>query len=272
MIRPLLVIAALLANPARAETIVAGLSQNAVSITTNFDGSEILIYGAVKRDAPSTEAKPLEVIITVEGPSLPMTIRLKDRRAGIWVNTGAVTVDSAPTFYAVATTGPLTRVLKDTENLRHRITIPRVIRAIGITAEAENADAYVQAFLRLQDEANIYRVDQGAVEMLEETLFRTDVTLPANLTDGEYRVRIFLTRDGRVVDQQERIIGVRKAGIERLSADPVLKAHQPDVQDLRLSPLHRPASENALSPVQTGGCGYLARPRHARLHSAAPTG
>ncbi len=35
------------------ETIVAGLSQNRVSITAHFDGSEILIYGAVKREAPA---------------------------------------------------------------------------------------------------------------------------------------------------------------------------------------------------------------------------
>ncbi len=214
MIRALALIA-LLATPVSAETIVAGLSQNSVSITTNFDGSEILIYGAVKRDAPSTAEKPLEVIITVEGPSLPMTVRLKSRQTGIWMNTGAITIDSAPTFYAVTTTGPLTRVLKDIDNLRHRITIPRVIRAVGITEEAENAGQYVQEFLRLQDEAGVYRVDQGAVELLEETLFRTDILLPANLTDGEYRVRIFLTRDGRVIDHQERIIGVRKAGIER---------------------------------------------------------
>jgi uncharacterized protein (TIGR02186 family) len=212
----LALIAALWAGPgARAETIVAGLSQNAVSITTNFDGSEILIYGAVKRDGPVTADKPLEVIITVEGPSLPMTIRRKDRRHGIWINTAAVTVDSAPTFYAVATTGPLTRVLKDTDNLRHRITIPRVIRAVGLTDEAADAADFVLAYLRLQDEAGVYRVDQGAVELLEETLFRTDVELPANLTDGEYRVRIFLTRDGRVIDSQERVIGVRKAGVER---------------------------------------------------------
>jgi uncharacterized protein (TIGR02186 family) len=214
MIRALAIVA-LLATPAAAETIVAGLSQNSVSITTNFDGSEILIYGAVKRDASSPAGKPLEVIITVEGPSLPMTIRHKERRTGIWMNTGAVTIDSAPSFYAVATTGPLTRVLKDTDNLRHRITIPRVIRAIGITDEAENAGTYVQEFLRLQDESGVYRVDQGAVELLEETLFRTDISLPANLTDGEYRVRIFLTRDGRVLDHQERIIGVRKTGVER---------------------------------------------------------
>jgi uncharacterized protein (TIGR02186 family) len=218
MIRALLLLALMAIPapvPATAESIVAGLSQNSVSITTNFDGSEILIYGAVKRDGPSPDGKPLEVIITVEGPSLPMTVRLKSRRHGIWMNTGAITIDSAPTFYAVATTGPLTRVLKDIDNLRHRITIPRVIRAVGITDEAENAGAYVQEFLRLQDEAGVYRTDQGAVELLEETLFRTDVSLPANLTDGEYRVRIFLTRDGKVIDHQDRIIGVRKAGIER---------------------------------------------------------
>ncbi len=207
----------LLATPALAsdEEIVAGLSQNAVSITANFNGSEILIYGAVKRDAPAPSDAPMEVIITVEGPSVPLTIRRKDRRAGIWINTEAVTVDSAPTFYAVATTGPLTSILKDTENLRYQITIPRVIRAVGITSEATNAGDFVIAMLRLRDENGLYRLDQGKVEFLEETLFRTDVILPANLTDGEYRVRIFLTRDGRVVDTQERIIGVRKEGLER---------------------------------------------------------
>jgi uncharacterized protein (TIGR02186 family) len=217
MIRVLALLALLVGTPAFAtgEEIVAGLSQNAVSITADFDGSEILIYGAVKRDAPTPGDAPMEVIITVEGPSVPLTIRRKDRRAGIWINTEAVNVDSAPTFYAVATTGPLTSILKDTENLRYQITIPRVIRAVGITSEATEAGEFVLAMLRLRDAAGLYRTDQGKVEFLEQTLFRTDVILPANLTDGEYRVRIFLTREGRVVDSQERIIGVRKEGLER---------------------------------------------------------
>ncbi len=215
MIRALALLA-LITTPAMAdEEIVAGLSQNAVSITANFDGSEILIYGAVKRDAPAPGTAPMEVIITVEGPSVPLTIRRKDRRAGIWINTEAVTIDSAPTFYAVATTGPMNSILKDTENLRYQITIPRVIRAVGISAEATNAADFVLAMLRLRDESGLYRLDQGKVEFLEQTLFRTDIILPSNLVDGEYRVRIFLTRGGRVVDTQERIIGVRKEGLER---------------------------------------------------------
>lgn len=215
MIRWLLALL-LLAVPALAEeSIVSGLSQNRVSITADFDGSEILIYGAVKREAPVPKGSPLQVIITVEGPSTPVIVRRKDRVAGIWVNNAEVRVDSAPSFYAVATTGPLSEILSDTDNLRHRITIERAIRAVGITGEAEQADAFVQAMLRVRSNEDRYRVLEGAVQLTEDTLFRTDVVLPSNLTEGEYTVRLFLLREGRVVATQERAIRVRKEGLER---------------------------------------------------------
>ncbi|WP_434621908.1 TIGR02186 family protein [Tabrizicola sp. M-4] len=207
--------AALMALPAMgSEGIVAGMSQNRVSITASFDGSEILIYGAVKRDAPAPEG-PMEVIITVEGPATPVTIRKKDRRAGIWVNTESVEVDAAPSFYAVATTGPLRSILTETEDLRHRISLPRVIRAVGAATEAGDPADFIDAMQRIRLNEGRYRVLQGGVEFTEQTLFRSDIVLPSNLTEGEYRVRIFLTREGRVVDAQDRVIGVRKEGLER---------------------------------------------------------
>ena len=207
--------APVLAQEAGSEAIVSGLSQNRVSITADFDGSEILVYGAVKREAPAPEGR-LDVIITVEGPSTPLTVRRKDRVWGIWVNNAAVAVDSAPSFYAVATSGPLTTILSATENLRRGITIDRVIRAVGITAEADGSEAFVAAMLRVRSDEGRYRLLEGRVELTDETLFRTDVVLPANLTEGEYKVRLFLLRGGRVVAEQERLIGVRKEGLERL--------------------------------------------------------
>jgi hypothetical protein len=41
------------------------------------------------------------------------------------------------------------------------------------------------------------------------------VALPANLVEGQFRVRIFLTRGGKVVDIQESQIEVSKDGVER---------------------------------------------------------
>lgn len=214
MIRALLFLL-LLTTPAPAEEIVAGLSQSRVSITARFEGSEILIYGAVKREAPPPEGPPLQVIVTVEGPSTPLVIRRKERVAGIWINKDSVLIDLAPSFYAVATTGPLADILSETEDLRHGISIPRTIRAVGISAEAPNAPDFVAALQRIRLADGSYGVSENAVQLTEETLFRTDVGLPANLVEGDYKVRIFLTRGGHVVDQVERVIGVRKAGLER---------------------------------------------------------
>lgn len=198
---------------AEPETIVLGLSHDEVAITATFTGSEILIFGAVKRDAPIPAGSPLQVVITVSGPLTPVTVRHKDRRYGIWVNTASVTVDAAPSFYAVATTGPLSEVLSETEDLRRSISIPQAIRSVG--ALVENSADYTEALIRIRAGEGQYRVLEGAVDLEQQTLFRTAVVLPANLIEGNYATRIFLTRDGKVVDSYETEIAVQKVGLER---------------------------------------------------------
>ncbi len=211
----LAILTVLAASTATAETIVSGLSQNRVSITADFDGSEILIYGAVKREEPAPTDTPLNVIVTVQGPSTPLTIRRKERVAGIWINNAEVEIDRAPSFYVIATTGPLPEILTQTENLRHKISIPSAISAVGISSEASRAPDFVEALIRLRMANGTYGVKEGAVDLNEDTLFRADILLPANLTEGDYVVRLFLTRGGKVVAMQDRTIGVRKEGLER---------------------------------------------------------
>ncbi len=214
---PLLIAFALWYSPAQAnEEIVAGLSQNRVAITADFSGSEIMIYGAVKRDAPPPGSAPLEVIVTVEGPSAPISVRRKERRAGIWVNTDEIQINRAPSFYAVASTGPMDRVLSQTEDLRHKITLFRAISAVGTKSKVEDAENFVDALIRIRSREDQFRVMEGSIQFTEQTLFRADIGLPANLTEGNYRVRLFLTRSGTVVDKIERRIFVRKEGLERI--------------------------------------------------------
>ena len=215
MIR-LLACLVLLALPAAAtaEEVVAELSQTRVSITADFDGSEILLFGAVKREAPIPGDTELQVIVTVEGPKEPITVRRKSRVAGIWINTSFVEVDAAPSFYAIATTGPIREVLRDTEDLRHRITIPRAIRAIDTGAAAALND-FKDALVRIRQGEERYQMNEGNVSLNSDTLFNTQFSLPSNLTEGIYRTRVFLTRDGRVVDAYETAIDVQKVGLER---------------------------------------------------------
>ncbi len=197
------------------EQVVLGLSQDRVSITANFDGSEILIFGAVKREAPIPEGPPLEVIVAVSGPSEPVTVRRKERKFGIWVNTDSVLVDLAPSFYAVATSAPLDEVLTNTEDLRHSVSIDKAVRLVGADMNISGAQDFAKAVVRIRESEGLYSIREDTVAVDEQTLFRTSIEMPADLTEGDYAARIFLTRGGRVVSQFETTIDVRKVGLER---------------------------------------------------------
>lgn len=213
VLRALLVVLAF-ALPAQAEEIVADLSQTRVAITANFDGSEILIFGAVRREAPLPDGE-LSVVITVEGPSEPITVRRKERVAGIWVNTDSVEVDLAPSFYAIATSAPMRDAISEVEDLRHKVSVPRAIRAVGISEGVEDSETFVDALIRIRSNKDSYQVLENQVKFTADTLFETSISLPSNLTQGSYRTRIFLTRGGTVVDQFETAIEVRKVGLEK---------------------------------------------------------
>lgn len=197
------------------EQVVAGLSSDSVGITASFDGSEILIYGAVKREAPIPGGLPLQVVVTVEGPAQAVTVWRKERRAGIWVNTESLDVGSAPSFYAVATTGPLDQILLPEWDARYRISVPLAVRAFAGPVEVSDTVPFTEALIHLREKNGLYRLDEGSVSIVDQTLFRADVSLPANLIEGDYKTRIFLLRNGEVVDVYRAPIEVRKVGLER---------------------------------------------------------
>lgn len=201
------------AMPAQSEEIVLGLSRGEVAITANFDGSEILIFGAISRKSGEQRAGDLGVIITVAGPDGGVVVRRKERRFGIWVNTESVDIGIAPSFYAVATNAPLQDILTDDEDLNTRISLTRAIRAIG--PSDTGSTNFADALIRIRSNQSLYQMLEGAVSVEEESLFYTEITMPANLTEGDYTAEIYLTRGGKIVDVYVTTIPVNKVGLER---------------------------------------------------------
>lgn len=215
MLLRLIALLCLMVLPVQAEEVVLGLSKDRVAITTSFDGSEILIFGAVKREEAIPDGAPLEVIVTVSGPIGPIVVRRKEYRFGIWVNVDAVEVDAAPSFYAVATSGLLRDVLKDVEDLRYKVSVPRAIRSVGAPQNITDSESFTNALIRIRSGNDQYQLLENHVAVDEQTLFRTSVRLPAALVEGDYVTRIFLTRDGNVISRYETSIDVHKVGMER---------------------------------------------------------
>jgi len=201
-------------NLSQAEEVVLGMSQNEVAITATFDGSNILVFGAIKRDSPIPET-PLHVIVSISGPSTPVVVRRKEQQFGIWINKDVVEVDAAPSFYAIATTGPFSEVLSETEDLRHKVSINRAIRSVGAPMDVADAQSFSDALIRIRRDQGLYQSLEGTVALDQQTLFMTTIKMPANLTEGEYKTRIFLTREGKILNEFETSIDVRKVGLER---------------------------------------------------------
>ncbi|MCA8879892.1 MAG: TIGR02186 family protein [Rhodobacteraceae bacterium] len=207
--------AVLLFAAAHAETVVLGLSQHEVAITTDFRGSHLWIFGAVRREAPIPTDSDLDVIITVTGPALPVDVRRKERRFGIWVNAESVHLSRVPSFYAVASTKPLSDVLSATEDLRHHISVGRLVHTVGAAEVTSDVESFTSALERIRTREGLFQSQEGAVAFDEDTLFSTSLALPSNIVEGAYATRIFLVRDRKVVDWAETEIDVHKVGLER---------------------------------------------------------
>ncbi len=215
--RYLLTLFLLFAPIAKAQEVVVGLSDQEIGIDAFFDGSDLFIYGAIRPSASSLVSfeDPYDVIITIASPREPVTVRRKERRFGIWVNVDAVDVDLAPTVYALATSAPLADVLADTEDLRHSISVPRMIRSVGAPMDVEGAEDFAVAVKRIRQNNGLYQTLENSIELRANTLFSTSIPLPANLTEGDYDLRVFITRQGSVMALHESQIPVQKVGAER---------------------------------------------------------
>lgn len=214
MIR-LIALLMLLAAPLRAEEVVLGLSHDEVSITATFDGSDILIFGAVKRESP-IPGSDLDVIVTVSGPARPVTIRRKGRKGPIWANADALHLATAPAFYAVASNKPLAAIISHETDTALRISPRATITGLAKPMGVADPEPFIDALIRLRSESALYQALPLGVSISEQTLFRAQIALPADLTEGFYRARILLMRDGALIDEAFSTIPVRKVGIERL--------------------------------------------------------
>ena len=81
MIRPLLIFFIWLSvstSPALSRQLVADLSSDEVSITTDFTGQNLLLFGAVSNvDTAAIAGRESDIIVILTGPTLPLSSRKK---------------------------------------------------------------------------------------------------------------------------------------------------------------------------------------------------
>jgi len=211
-----LVIAALLAAsvPARSEDLVSGLSQDVIQITSNYTGTDIVVFGAIENRSVLAP-NPADIVVLVRGPDVDMTVRKKERVAGIWLNNHGVVMEGVPAFYFLASTRPLNEIASKATLARYGIALENLEPRADSARTAAIAEPYVRALVRHKTLEGLYNENIAGVEFLSPALFRTRVPVPASVVRGQYNAQVFLFRDGAVVSAQSTPLFVDQTGLER---------------------------------------------------------
>lgn len=216
---PLLLAAPALAQqvpPEDPATIQIGLSTDRITITADFGGADLTVFGSVDNADPlAARQRRYDVIVTLEGPPKPVVVRRKDRVLGMWINVASETFVNVPTSYSVATNKRFQDITSPSGYKR------LALGASNIYLEPQEKDdvgavAEFTAALRQQKATlGLYTERVGDVEFLSQNLFRATVTLAPNIPVGTHNARAYLFKDGKFLKQTFAQLFIRKSGFEQ---------------------------------------------------------
>jgi uncharacterized protein (TIGR02186 family) len=214
---------AVAATPACAERLIASVSNHRVTITPDYSGDELVLFGSIERDADTPANRgPYDLVVTVSGPRMTMVTRRKEKKLGIWVNADSREFINVPSYLAVFSDRPINTLAPAEIQRRQQLGLNNFIltqRVAGDFADVVPGDPFRAAFIRLRSEHGLYREGSNAVTFLTQTLFRVGIPLPPEVPTGTYDVDIKLFAQGALLTRTETAFEIVKVGFEQFVAD-----------------------------------------------------
>ncbi|GGK38804.1 TIGR02186 family protein [Salinarimonas ramus] len=214
----LLVLAsAVLGTGARAESLVTSLSSHQVAITSNYTGSQVVLFGAVRRDAQTiSRTGPYQAAVIVRGPMQTVTVRLREERGFLWINGEQQKFANVPAFYAALTSAPLDEIAAPALRDRLAVGLDGLGRDIGDTVARGGREAtFREALVRLKRRLGLYVESDRGVTFMTPEIFRSAIVLPADSPPGNYEVEVMLFADGSLLAVDRTNFELVKIGFEQ---------------------------------------------------------
>jgi uncharacterized protein (TIGR02186 family) len=192
--------------------VTAGVSRDSYMISSNFTGTEIVVFGGVEAAEggvlPNREG--LEIAVVVFGPEQDLTVRRKEQTGVLWINRTAMRFQRMPGYYYAAATAPFEGLAPP------EILASRGIGLKGMTKPVKaQAQPYLDAVLRQKTAQNLYLERAGGVTFLSSSVFRATIPLPAEVPIGTYTIKVFAFKDKQLAGGTSVPFAIDKTGLER---------------------------------------------------------
>ncbi|MCB1538179.1 MAG: TIGR02186 family protein [Alphaproteobacteria bacterium] len=208
MRRIILTILLLGAFSGSAHGMAVDISDDIIHVTTGFNGAGITVFG--------TQDEPGAVVLVIEGPPHPMTVRRKSRVMGLWTNTSWRDYSDVPSFYEVAASSPLSMVAAPDVLREHHIGLDSLHVAPEDGENTVQDDAFTRELFTRMEQRRLFVPTVTPLAYPGPKLFKAHFAMPPIVTPGEYKVSAYLFADGKVIEQDSTSFNVVPEG---LSAD-----------------------------------------------------
>lgn len=218
--RVLFALLALLLLSGQSEPIlVPEVSQHEVQVRQGFTGTELLLFGAILDPRGTRAGRDYDIVVVLKGPTEAIRVREKQKVAGVWINADSTAFRSAPSFYALASSKPVDRIVDERAAAIYELGLDWLqLSPIGVIDPAEQA-RFSAGLVDLKRRQRLYQENPGGVSINEQVLYQARIDLPSNVSTGTYTAETFAIARGQVIASATAKIEVRKLGFERFVAD-----------------------------------------------------
>jgi uncharacterized protein (TIGR02186 family) len=197
--------------------LVPDRSSRQVQIRFSFCGAQLLLIGAVVYPGGRAPDRQVDIAVVLRGPEQPILVREKEKIAGIWMNADSNRFRSAPSFYAVASSRPISRLLDERTAAIYELGLHNLQLSPG-GALPEKERRFEAGLLDLRSRRGLYSESPHGVEITGGVLYRAVITIPSQVPVGTYTAETFLIDRHKVIAAATRDIQIDKSGFERTIA------------------------------------------------------
>jgi uncharacterized protein (TIGR02186 family) len=198
--------------------LVPDISARQVQIRYSFSGAQLLLFGAVVYPGGRTPDRQVDIAVVLRGPVQPILVREKEKIAGIWMNADSNRFRSAPSFYAVASSRPISDLIDERTAAIYELGLHNLQLSPGGGALPEKERRFEAGLLDLRRRQNLYSESPHGVEINGGVLYRAVITIPSQVPVGTYTAETFLIDRHKVIAAATRDIQIDKSGFERTVA------------------------------------------------------
>jgi len=198
--------------------LVPDVSQRRIDIIYSFTGAELLLFGAILYPGGRVPDGRADIVVVLRGPAEPILVREKRKIAGIWMNADSARFRSMPSFYAVASSRPLSGLVNDRTAAIYELGVDNLQLSPSSLEAADEQKRFEGGLVDLKRRGGFYVENAKGVEITDDVLYRARIDVPARVPVGKYTAETFLIQDGRVLAVAVRDIEIDKSGFERFVA------------------------------------------------------